>query len=256
MKPALLITNDDGIRSRGIQALFESLSDLGDLWLVAPDRERNACGRSLTLRRPLRIDEVRERQYAVDGTPVDCVNLALSSIMDRKPDLIVSGINMGANLGDDITYSGTVGAAIEGTFLGIPSMAVSLELGAREDPPFAEAAQVAAKVARLVLARGVPEGRFLNVNMPLGLTAATPEVRITRQGRKRYTGGVDGRTDPRGRNYYWIGSNHYEVEEGDRTDYEAIERGEISVTPLKIDLTDDSLFLALDDWRNAIRDGE
>lgn len=231
----ILVSNDDGIRSEGVQVLATSLAHLGEVYVVAPDREQSAAGHSLTLHRPLRVDEVALRQYAVDGTPTDCVNLAVSGILPRRPGLVVSGINKGPNLGDDITYSGTVSAAMEGTLLGIPSIAISL--AARERFDFRPAAAFAVVLAAEILSRPLAPDTLLNVNVPDGPRDAMRGFRITRQGKRRYGEGLIEKVDPRGRKYYWIGSDELGFVDEEGTDFAAIKAGAVSVTPIHLDLT-------------------
>ncbi len=228
----ILVTNDDGIFSEGLKLLVEALSEVAEVWVVAPDREQSATGHSLTLSRPLRMQKVRERWYAVDGTPTDCVNLGVLSVLaDSPPDLVCSGINFGLNLGDDVTYSGTVSATFEGSLLGIPSIAFSQEIG--EGFSFAAAAAFARQLARVVLASAVPADLPLNVNVPLG---AIRGVDLTRLGRRTYKQSVVEKVDPRGRKYYWIaGTPRWQQDTG--TDHAAISAGRISITPLHLDLT-------------------
>jgi len=200
--PRILVTNDDGIFSEGITLLAEALGTLGEVWVVAPDREQSATGHSLTLSRPLRMQKMEERRFAVDGTPTDCVNLAVLSLLkDDPPDLVCSGINFGLNLGDDVTYSGTVSATFEGTLLGIPSFAFSQEVA--EGFSFAPAAAFARELARIVLADelDLPRDLLLNVNVPAGPIRG---VRFARLGRRVYKQSVIEKLDPRGRKYYWI----------------------------------------------------
>ncbi len=232
----IMVTNDDGIQAPGIQALAAALRVLGQVTVVAPDRERSAVGHALTLNSPLRVFELREGFYAVDGTPTDCVNMGIHSLLPFRPDLIVSGINHGANLGDDVTYSGTVAAAIEATLMGIPAIAVSLATQERSGH-FPEAAQVAVRVARQVLANGLPEDTFLNVNVPDCPGAEIKPPLVTRQGRRSFVGTVVGKTDPRGRKYYWIGSGEADFNDYEGTDFHAINRKHVSITPLHLDLT-------------------
>lgn len=229
----ILVTNDDGIFSEGIKLLAEALSEVAEVTVVAPDREQSATGHSLTLNRPLRMQRMDERWYAVDGTPTDCVNLGVLSLLkDHPPDLVASGINFGTNLGDDVTYSGTVSATFEGTLLGIPSVAFSQEIG--EPFSFAAGARFAGGFVRELLAQPLAPDLLLNVNLPAGDIRG---VRFTRLGRRRYHQSVIEKTDPRGRKYYWIaGSPQWQVEEG--TDYHALMDGWVSVTPLHLDLTD------------------
>src|SRR6187401_515783 len=179
--PLILVTNDDGVHAPGIKALSSALAALGTVYVVAPDREVSACSQSLTLKHPLRAERVAENVFCVDGTPADCVNLALVKLLPRRPDLVVSGINRGANLGDDVFYSGTVGGAREGTFFGVPSLAISLAVRAEAD--FTEAAAFATRLARMVLEKGLPEQTLLNVNVPSGRPAG---VAVTVQGRREH----------------------------------------------------------------------
>jgi 5'-nucleotidase len=231
--PSILVTNDDGVRSEGIRALADALRDLGDVTIVAPLQEASAIGHALTLRRPLRIETVGDAVYAVDGTPTDCVNIGCEILLKGLPDLVVSGINMGWNLGDDITYSGTVSGALEGALLGIPSIAVSLKRTPEFD--FDPSAEAAARVARMVLTHGLAPRTLLNINVPTG----TPKgMRVTAQAKRNHVTQIDARTDPRGNAYYWIEEalDEYHPDEG-RTDYEAVMAGYTSVTPLQPDMT-------------------
>ncbi len=231
----ILIANDDGIRAAGIRALEAALSPLGDIWVVAPDREQSAAGHSLSLYRPLRVEQFDDRHFAVDGTPTDAVNLAINGIMKVRPDLVVSGINHGGNLGDDITYSGTVSAAMEGTLLGVPSIAVSLV--SRDGLEFGPAAEFAARLAAAVGERRLPRDTLLNVNVPGLPSAQLRGCRITRQGKRRYGDAIVEHFDPRGRKYYWIGGDDLGFEPGEGTDCTAVADGFISITPLHLDLT-------------------
>jgi 5'-nucleotidase len=248
--PRILVSNDDGIHSAGLAALAGALDPLGEVVVVAPDREQSACSHALTLHRPLRIDEVQPRRYTVDGTPTDCVNLAVNAILSERPALLVSGINRGANLGDDVTYSGTVSAAMEGTLLGIPSIAISL-LG-RGPYDFAPAAAFAARLASWVLARGLPPDTLLNVNVPADAEGVAPRaVALTRMGRRRYGDAIVEKVDPRGRKYYWIAGDEvpFVAEEG--TDFHAVQHGFISVTPIHLDLTNYRTLEALEPLRET-----
>src|SRR6187397_917393 len=190
--PRILVTNDDGVHAEGIRALAEALRPLGDVTIVAPIQEASAIGHALTLRRPLRIETIGPRVFAIDGTPTDCVNIALTHVLGEKPDLIVSGINKGWNLGDDVTYSGTVSGALEGALLGIPSVAVSTQR-VRDECEFGPSAQAAARVAELVLARPMPKFTLLNINTPLG---ANKGFRVTIQAKRNHVTVVDERIDP------------------------------------------------------------
>ena len=201
--------------------------------VVAPVQESSAIGHALTLRRPLRLDAVRPGVYAVDGTPTDCVNVAIAHVLHGKPDLIVSGINKGWNIGDDVTYSGTVAGALEGALLGIASLAISAQ--SREDvSEFGPSARAAATLAEAVLERGLPQFTLLNINVPFGPNKG---FRATVQTRRNHTTVVSERVDPRDRPYYWIeqGDNHWEPR--DRSDYQAVHDGYISITPLHPDMT-------------------
>jgi 5'-nucleotidase len=241
----ILVTNDDGIHSPGILTLAEALTAMGEVVVVAPDRERSAVGHSLTLHSPLRADEIRSGFFAVDGTPTDCVNLGIHGLLPRRPDLVVSGINRGGNLGDDITYSGTVSAAMEATLMGVPAFAVSLEGRSFQRDDFAEAGRCAAYLASLVLQQGLPTDTFLNVNVPPGVPAG---FRLTRQGKRRYGEVVEEKIDPRGRKYYWIGGGELGFQDVEGTDFHAVQAGLVSITPLHLDLTNYRSFDALSNW--------
>src|SRR3569832_630554 len=228
----ILVTNDDGIHSDGLIKLEESLKQVGDVYVAAPASEMSGASHSLTLARPLRIRQLDERHWAIDGTPTDCVTLALNKILseDQKPHICVSGINHGGNLGDDATYSGTVAGALEATILGVPGLAFSLV--ARENYDFTYAARFAVTAARKVLEEGLPEGTLLNINVPPGAVAG---VRVTRQGIKKARPIITEHIDPRGKAYYWIGEEYYGTSVEDGTDYAAVEAGRVSVTPMRSD---------------------
>jgi 5'-nucleotidase len=229
----ILVTNDDGVRSSGLHALAQALRPLGEVTIVAPHLEASAIGHALTLRRPLRMEVVGEGVYEVDGTPTDCINIGISQIFKSAPDLVVSGINKGYNLGDDITYSGTVAGAMEGALLGVPSLAVSLERTRREYN-FTPAADIAARFAQAVLTTGLPARIFLNINVPPGRPKG---FRATSQARRNHVTVIDSRLDPRGNPYYWIEEGQNEWEPHDRSDYQAVKDGYVSITPLQADLT-------------------
>jgi 5'-nucleotidase len=231
----ILVTNDDGVHSDGIHALAAALASLGEVTVVAPHVEASAIGHALTLRRPLRMERLRDRVHEVDGTPTDCVNIAFTQIYKGTPDLVVSGINKGFNLGDDVTYSGTVSGALEGALLGVPSIAVSLER-TRAKYDFGPAAGAAATIAAMALRGDVIGGRtFLNVNVPTGKPKG---FRLTVQAKRNHITIVDPRTDPRGQAYYWIEEGENDWEPHDRSDYQAVRDGYVSVTPLQPDMTD------------------
>ncbi|MDP8257004.1 MAG: 5'/3'-nucleotidase SurE [Candidatus Alcyoniella australis] len=243
----ILVSNDDGIDAAGIKALSEALASLDRVIVVAPDRERSAASHALTLHHPLRYTEVGPGRFMVDGTPTDCVHLAVNGLLDERPQLLVSGINRGGNLGDDITYSGTVAAAMEGTLLKVPSIAISLDGFERFD--YQDAAHFAVRIARKVIQRGLPPDHLLNVNVPERHNGVPRGVMITRQGKRFYGEPVVEKLDPRGRKYYWIGAEgdqHPQPEKG--TDLWAVQNGYISVTPLWLDLTGQELLGELESW--------
>jgi 5'-nucleotidase len=229
----ILVTNDDGYRSDGLRALAAALRALGDVTIVAPTEEASAIGHALTLRHPLRLEKVDDRTFAVDGTPTDCVNIAVSQVLKSLPDLVVSGINKGWNLGDDITYSGTVAGALEGALLGIPSIAVSLR-ATRGDYDFTYAARAGALMAEAMLRRKLPPRTFLNINVPKGQPKG---YRVTVQAKRNHITSVAERHDPKGRPYYWIEEGQDEWHPHDRSDYQAVRDGYVSITPLHPDLT-------------------
>jgi 5'-nucleotidase len=231
--PLILVTNDDGYRSAGIRALASAFAAVGDVTIVAPLDEASAIGHALTLRRPLRLEHVEPGLYGVDGTPTDCVNIAVTQVFRRLPDLVVSGINKGWNLGDDVTYSGTVAGAMEGALLGVQSLAVSLRQ-TRGDYDFTQAARAAAALGEALLARPLPVRTFLNVNVPKGQPKG---LRVTVQARRNHVTSVAERLDPKGRPYFWIEEGQNEWQPHDRSDYQAVRDGYVSVTPLQCDLT-------------------
>jgi 5'-nucleotidase len=232
--PRILVTNDDGIYSEGLRKLAAVCRAHGEVIIVAPDREQSAASHALTLNRPLRLLQIEEGEWIVDGTPTDCVNLAILKLMkDARPDLIVSGINFGPNLGDDVTYSGTISAAFEGALLNIPSIAFSALVG--EHFSFDRCAEFAGELTRIALTEHRDPRVILNVNFPLGEFHG---VRITTLGQRVYTEGVIERKDPRGRSYYWIGGEPPVWHPGEGTDFEAVKNGYVSITPLHLDLTD------------------
>lgn len=245
--PLVLVTNDDGISAAGLAALAEALAPLGDVYVVAPEREQSTVGHALTLHRPLRVDRLGERRFAVNGTPSDCVNLAVLGLLPAEPKLLVSGINHGSNLGDDVTYSGTVAAAMEGTLLGVPSIAVSLT--AAEQGSFDEAAKIARLLAMRALVEGLPAKTLLNVNVPAGRPKG---IRLTRLGHRVYKEKVVEEKDPRGKTYYWIGGGPPLWDNREATDIIAIQDGYASVTPLHLDLTHYEALGRLGEWEAAL----
>jgi len=242
----ILLTNDDGVMSPGLKALADAFQDFGRVVVVAPDRNRSAVAHALTLESPLRAEEVRTDLFAVDGTPTDCVNLGIHGLLREMPDLVISGINRGANLGDDITYSGTVCAAMEATLMGVPAFAVSLDDTAHQGKNLPLAARFSRHLAAHLLDNGLPEETFLNVNVPAQKVRG---MRLTRQGKRRYGDVVTRKEDPRGRSYYWIGGGDLGFEDIPGSDCNAVHEGYISVTPLHTNLTNDSSLQDLSDWQ-------
>lgn len=241
----ILLTNDDGIHSEGLQILERILLDLGEVYVVAPAAEMSGASHSLTLSRPLRIRQIDDRHWSVDGTPTDCVTLALHQILheDELPHVCVSGINHGGNLGDDATYSGTVAGALEATILGVPGLAISLV--ARDHFNFTEAARFALVAVKKILSEGLPEGTLLNMNVPQGEIKG---VKVTRQGIKNARPVITEHIDPRGKPYFWIGEQYFRSNAEDGTDYRAIEDGYVSITPLKSDMTDHGALSQIGTW--------
>jgi 5'-nucleotidase len=229
----ILVTNDDGYRSEGIHALAAALRAVGDVTIVAPTTEASAIGHALTLRRPLRLERIDDGVFAVDGTPTDCVNVAVTQVFRALPDLVVSGINKGWNLGDDVTYSGTVAGALEGALLGIPSIGVSLRQ-TRGEYDFQYAARAAAVMADALIRQPLPGRTFLNINVPKGEPKG---YRVTVQAKRNHVTSVAERHDPKGHPYYWIEEGQNDWEPHDRSDYQAVRDGYVSVTPLHPDLT-------------------
>jgi 5'-nucleotidase len=243
--PEILLTNDDGVHSAGILILAEWVSTLGRVTIVAPDRERSATSQSLTLHRPIRYEEVAERRYAVEGTPTDCIILAVHHLLSGKPDLVISGINRGPNLGGDIGYSGTVAGAMEAANHDIPAFAVSL--AARQDFRFEQAAQFAAVLAEKLLSERTGTDTILNVNVPPGEIKG---VRITCQGKRNVRNLIVENLDPRGRKYFWFDQDLSlpSPEENPAADYVAIREGNVSITPLRMDRTGYDAAESMSDW--------
>lgn len=241
MKPRILVTNDDGYFSEGIAALADALESVGEVTVVAPASEQSATAHSITLTRPLRVRQMGNRRYSVDGTPTDCVLLAVTRILPERPDIVLSGINHGANLGDDVTYSGTVAGALEASIFKLPGIAVSLT--AREGD-FSHAANFAAELTRRVLKEGLPTGTILNVNVPPGEIRG---ARFTHQGTASSVSDIIEGIDPRGKHYYWIGVQKTSWNADECGDFGAIADGLVSITPLRTDLTDYHLLEKLKD---------
>jgi 5'-nucleotidase len=231
----ILLTNDDGVHSKGILTLEKHLAKNNDVYVIAPERERTCVGHAVTLHKPLRVREVSKRVFSSNGTPADCVLLGVNTILPRRPDFIVSGINTGPNMGQDVNYSGTVAAAKEGAFLNIRSMAVSL--CARENFLFDDAAEVAEMVISALSEGELPGGTFANVNIPNLPRDMLKGFSVTRLGKRIYNDIVHERIDPRGGKYYWIGGNGDNYERRRGTDFYAVEKGFVSITPLGLDIT-------------------
>ena len=242
----ILVSNDDGYLATGINVLTAALEKVADVVVVAPDRNRSAASNSLTLKNPLRVSEVAPQRYKVDGTPSDCVHLALTGFLDFEPDLVVSGINHGANLGDDTIYSGTVAAAMEGRFLGLPSIAVSL-VGQKLEH-FATAAAIASELVQKIERAPLPSDVVLNLNVPNVAMADLQGVRATRLGFRHKSEQILKDQDPYGRPIYWVGPAGEGQDAGEGTDFHAIEQHFASITPLKVDLTRHSALGDLSDW--------
>lgn len=241
-RPRILLSNDDGYLAEGLNTLATHLRDVGDVWVVAPDRERSATSHAISLHKPLRIREVSDRSFAIDGTPSDCVYIALHHIMDGPPDIVVSGVNHGANLGTDVIYSGTVSAAMEGAVLGYRAVAVSLclpENHNREEPPrFDTAARVACEIVTSALPRPMPSGVLLNVNVPNRTYDDLAGIKLCRLGFTQWQDNFEARLDPRGRPYYWIGGERCGHDDIPDSDNNAIAEGIVAVTPVHYDVTD------------------
>jgi len=251
----ILVTNDDGIQAPGLLALKQALETMGEVTVLAPERAWSAAGHTKTMHKPLRIWRVTladgSLAYATNGTPSDCVSLALLGAIPIQPDLVVSGINLGANMGYDITYSGTVAAAMEAVVAGLPALAVSLDTR-DENADYRLAAQVAARLAAQVLKRGLPPNTLLNLNVPALPADEMRGIRVTRLGRRVYRDVLIERTDPRGQPYYWIGGEPPGGVVEDGTDVGALAQGYISVTPLSLDMTAYSLLDDLRQWELAL----
>jgi 5'-nucleotidase len=249
----ILLSNDDGYQADGIKALARELKKLGRVVIVAPMWEQSGTSHSLTIYRPLRTKKISTDVYAVSGTPTDAVMIAVYCILNKLPDILVSGINHGPNMGDDVTYSGTVAAAMEGTILGIPSVAISQvvsnDVGITGSRQFGKAARFAARLVKLVKKNGIPKGTLLNVNVPGYKKADSRRYRITRLGERVYHDVITEKIDPRGEPYYWIGGHYTVTDKGPDTDYGAIQKNYISVTPLDIDLTAQKFYNILKNWK-------
>ncbi|MCO4770417.1 MAG: 5'/3'-nucleotidase SurE [Deltaproteobacteria bacterium] len=247
-KPLILVTNDDGIRAAGLEQLAAAAATLGDVWVVAPESEQSAMAHALTLHHPLRIREYGPQTFSVDGTPTDCVFFAALHICPRKPDLVLSGVNRGANVGDDVTYSGTVSAALEGVIMGFPGVAVSLVITHDGPRDYAPASKYAVELARDVLRRGLPDKVYLNINVPQIPAEEIKGVRVTTLGHRMYDDRIIACEDPRGKPYYWIGGKRFEAKDIPGSDCNAVLDGYISVTPLHANPTDYGMLEELRGW--------
>jgi 5'-nucleotidase len=247
----ILVTNDDGIHSPGLTVLAKALCKLGEVWVVAPDRERTAAAHAVTLHKPLRVQQLGTRVYAVSGTPVDCVNLAILKLLPAPPDLLLSGINRGVNLGDDVLYSGTVSAAMEGTILGVPSMAVSQE--GQSQFHFEAGARYAVRIARLILKEGLPDETLVNLNIPNRPFGSIIGVRVTCLSRRRFDNPIIEKMDPHGRTYYWIAGTRVSWSRSKDADHEALEQGAVSLTPIHLDTTNHGVLDRFRKWETTRR---
>ncbi|HTL99641.1 MAG TPA: 5'/3'-nucleotidase SurE [Candidatus Omnitrophota bacterium] len=248
----ILVTNDDGIAAEGLRTLAEAMRPLGEVTIIAPDREQSATSHSLTLHRPLRLRKTGPGILSVDGTPTDCVLLAVHGFLKEPPKLIVSGINHGPNMGNDVLYSGTVSAASEGSFLGIPSIAFSLATW--EPTDFAPAGRIATALVRMLLERGLAPGMCLNVNIPALPYGEIRGLRVARLGRRVFHDVIVEKTDPRGKSYYWIGGEDPTWDPDEASDFHAVSNGYVSMTPLSFDVNDYKAIVELETMGLTIHD--
>lgn len=246
-RPLILVSNDDGVYSDGIRTLAKELKALGQVVVVAPDQQRSATSHSITLHRPLRVRKISYDVYSVDGTPTDCINLGINEIVRQLPDLIVSGINRGANLGDDAHYSGTVSAAVEGGILGVRAIAISVV--ARDRVVYKPAASFCTRLAKKVMGVGLPRGVILNVNVPNLPASKITGYAFTKQGKRNYGDIIVEKIDPRGKKYYWIGGDETGFVDIPNSDCNVVAEGKISITPIRVNLTDEAALKKLKAWR-------
>jgi 5'/3'-nucleotidase len=246
----ILLSNDDGYQAKGLRVLGEYLADLGELTIVAPDRNRSGASNSLTLDVPLRVEQVADNIYYVNGTPTDCVHVAITGLLEEEPDMVISGINHGANLGDDVLYSGTVAAAMEGRFLGLPALAVSLVLG--EGGHYTSAAAIARKLVERMIEQPLPKDTILNVNVPDLPLPDIKGLRATRLGFRHKSEPVIRARDPKNQPIYWIGAAGPGQDTGPGTDFEAIKNSCVSISPIKVDLTNHDSIAGLGRWIESV----
>ncbi len=243
----ILVTNDDGVYSYGLKALAREMRKVGNVFIVAPVSEKSATSHSLTLHRPLRAKKIGKNQtYAINGTPTDCVNLALNGLLKVRPQIVVSGINMGPNLADDITYSGTVAAAMEATLQGVPALAVSV--AGRNKLYFKPAQKIASKLVRKIMKDPLPQNVLLNINVPNTRGEKIKGYKFTRQGKRQYGDSIIEKVDPRGEKYYWIGGDLLGDMPIENSDIQAVQQGYISITPIQLDLTAYNFLKKISRW--------
>ncbi len=248
----ILLSNDDGVYAQGLSILAEALQDMADICIVAPDRDRSGASNSLTLSAPIRIKEIRDKVVSVEGTPTDCVHLAITGLLDKRPDMVMTGINSGSNLGDDVWYSGTVAAAMEGRFLGLPAVAISLV--GEVCRHYQTAAIVARRIMRHIQQEALPQKTILNVNVPDVPYEDLRGYWVTRLGTRHCAEPTLRQMDPRGRTIYWVGPAGLEQDAGEGTDFYAISQSYVSITPLKIDITDYDAFERLSHWVSGLHE--
>ncbi|MFC1837451.1 5'/3'-nucleotidase SurE [Thermodesulfobacteriota bacterium] len=249
----ILLTNDDGVHAPGLQILYEESQKLGEAIIIAPEHDNSAASHSLTMDRPLRVKQLDKNIFAINGTPTDCVMIGIEKILAQRPDLVISGINPGANLGDDVSYSGTVSAAIESTMLGIPSIAVSL---AAESEPYhyKTAGTFINTLAKLILDKGLPPDTLLNVNIPNSTIENIAGVQFTRRGRRLYEGAIKETRDPWGRKHYWIGGGIPSWDSDEDSDSAAVSVNKISITPMHLDPTNhEALEFLQKNWTDLLK---
>jgi 5'-nucleotidase len=243
----ILLSNDDGYESPGINALALALKEIAEITVVAPERDRSGASNSLTLELPIRAKRLSDEVIRVDGTPTDCVHLAITGLLDHEPDMVISGINAGANMGDDVLYSGTVAAAMEGRFLGLPAIAISL-VGGHDCRHYETAADVARQIIRQLASNPLPTDTILNINVPDLPLEQLSGYQATRLGHRHKAEPVIKTEDPRGRDIYWVGPPGGEQDAGPGTDFYAVRNGYVSVTPIQVDLTRHQALQTVSDW--------